>query len=172
MIFELHHCIYSTVSYVTSNSCKHMGVNGEALQLWAVYKKPYFCYKSRGLHLNMQWNRRCFVERLLLIVANSTDAEVARIFNFSFNWMKSTNCRLIWDDSRFFFFFFAKRKSSGHWCVLVAHSTNRSWERAVFINGNLNLVLALAWFIHQPQFVHACIPAGFYSSMTFGVYGS
>ena len=23
-----------------------MGVNGEALQLWAVYKKPYFYYKS------------------------------------------------------------------------------------------------------------------------------
>jgi len=66
-----------------------MGVNGEALQLHAVYKKPYFLlqvtresvsvlqitresvsgtashaririryYKSRTLHLNMQWNRR------------------------------------------------------------------------------------------------------------------
>ena len=31
----------------TSNSCECMGVNGEALQLHIVYKKPYLYYKSR-----------------------------------------------------------------------------------------------------------------------------
>ena len=31
-----------TVYYHTSNSCECMGVNGEALQLHSVYKKPYF----------------------------------------------------------------------------------------------------------------------------------
>ena len=31
-----------TVYYHTSNSRKCMGVNGEALQLHVVYKKPYF----------------------------------------------------------------------------------------------------------------------------------
>ena len=31
-----------TVYYHTSNSCECMGVNGEALKLHAVYKKPYF----------------------------------------------------------------------------------------------------------------------------------
>ena len=31
-----------TMYYHTSNSRKCMGVNGEALQLHAVYKKPYF----------------------------------------------------------------------------------------------------------------------------------
>ena len=45
-----------------------MGVNGEALQLHAVYKKPYFYYKSREnpcqvpytsvLHPNVQQNQR------------------------------------------------------------------------------------------------------------------
>ena len=35
---------YLTINthYHTSNSCECMGVNGEALQLHAVYKKPYF----------------------------------------------------------------------------------------------------------------------------------
>ena len=32
--------------YHTCNSRECMGVNGEALQLHAVYKKPYFYYKS------------------------------------------------------------------------------------------------------------------------------
>ena len=111
-------------------------------------QKAILLLQVSGLHLNMQWNQRCFVERLLLIVANSTDAEVARVFNFSFNWMKITICRLVWGGP----WFFLQRKSSGHWCVLVAHSTNHSWERAVFINDNLNLVLAFSWFKHQPHF--------------------
>ena len=34
--------IYATSVYHTSNSCECMGVNGEALQLHVVYKKPYF----------------------------------------------------------------------------------------------------------------------------------
>ena len=34
--------VISTVSYHTSNLRKCMEVNGEALQLCAVYKKPYF----------------------------------------------------------------------------------------------------------------------------------
>jgi len=67
------------VHYHTSNSHECMGVNGEALQLHSVYKKPYFLLqvtresvsdtashvririrycKSRTLHLNMQWNQR------------------------------------------------------------------------------------------------------------------
>ena len=33
--------------YHASNSRERMGVNGEALQLHAVYKKPYFYCKSR-----------------------------------------------------------------------------------------------------------------------------
>ena len=33
--------------YHTSNSRECMGVNGESLQLHAVYKKPYFYCKSR-----------------------------------------------------------------------------------------------------------------------------
>ena len=32
------------VTYHMSNTCKCMGVNGEPLQLHAVYKKPYFFY--------------------------------------------------------------------------------------------------------------------------------
>ena len=32
----------SFYNYHTSNSCECMGVNGEALQLHTVYKKPYF----------------------------------------------------------------------------------------------------------------------------------
>ena len=56
----------STFIYHTSNSRGCMGVNGEALQLCAVCKKLHFyCkshmnayqyYKSRALHLNVQWN--------------------------------------------------------------------------------------------------------------------
>ena len=53
------------IVYHTSNSRECMGVNGEALQLHAVYKKPYFLLqsharirirycKSRVLHLNVQ----------------------------------------------------------------------------------------------------------------------
>ena len=34
-------CLDIVLSY-TSNSCKCMGVNGEALQLHAVYREPYF----------------------------------------------------------------------------------------------------------------------------------
>ena len=34
--------VYGMQHYHTSNSCECMGVNGEALQLHAVYKKPYF----------------------------------------------------------------------------------------------------------------------------------
>ena len=36
-----------TSNYHTSNSRECMGINGEALQLHAVYKKPYFYCKSR-----------------------------------------------------------------------------------------------------------------------------
>ena len=56
----------NTKLYQTFNSHKCMGVNGEALQLHAVYKRLYFLlqvkresvsgtlYKSRALHLNVQ----------------------------------------------------------------------------------------------------------------------
>ena len=39
--------LLNTHFYHSSNSRKCMGVNGEALQLHTVYKKPYFYCKSR-----------------------------------------------------------------------------------------------------------------------------
>jgi len=73
MLNKLHY-------HMSSNSRECMGVNGEALQLHSVYKKPYFLLqlshariristtshvkthirycKSRVLRLNVQWNRR------------------------------------------------------------------------------------------------------------------
>ena len=47
-MFMKCHSLYSlcsiTLPYHTSNSRECMGVNGEALQLHAVHKKPYFFY--------------------------------------------------------------------------------------------------------------------------------
>ena len=67
-IFELtKYCsfIADKPFYHMSNSHECMGVNGEALQLRKVYKKPHFllqvtwesvrCYKSDALRLNVQW---------------------------------------------------------------------------------------------------------------------
>ena len=58
----------NTLFYHTSNSRKRMGVNGEALQLHAVYKKPYFLLQVMResvsvlqvtcVRLNVQCNRR------------------------------------------------------------------------------------------------------------------
>ena len=53
-IFFLFHFIGSLITrkwIITSNSCECMGVIGDALQLDAVHKKPYFFfyYKSKSI---------------------------------------------------------------------------------------------------------------------------
>ena len=106
----------------------------QKLQALALSKSRYL-YTRRKLSVSS-------VERSPLVVANSVDAEVTCVFNFShtnFNWMQIENCRyysrLVWNDSQFF-------AKSNHWdivwCALVVRSASRSWERAVpFKNVNL-----------------------------------
>ena len=71
------------VLYPTSNSRECMGVNGESLQLHAVYKKPYFLLQARENPYQYYKSRKIPYQVLQVTRAASERAMVCMIKSLS-----------------------------------------------------------------------------------------
>ena len=76
--------MYRSVFYHASNSRKCMGVNGEALQLHAVYKKPYFLLQVTresvsGTTSHVRTSECAMKSKVKIIVQSYTGKNITRL---------------------------------------------------------------------------------------------